>query len=236
MKKGLIIGFLTGYVVKAYIANRKRERYEKTVEKQINQRDEQIVTYQREQQRLHDRLATETSSRFKQEQVAKDRAADIEKIKSKLEAVARVKAEDRIYDEQGNEIILQPGWRVERSTGGYSVVLDEHNRIVHDAIHYGEAFKRDQRREQLADNVFATMGGGAPVGGSSQAVPGPQPSVQPPASYPYGQSPLGTPPGSVDLRHRLPGPRNNFAATVFSPWAWTVVALLIIIYFIAQLA
>ncbi len=236
LRKGLIAGFLTGYVVKAYIANRRHERYEKTAQKQINQRDEQIANFQREQQRLTEKMAAQTAEYRSKEQLAKEQTARLEKLHSTQE-LSKQPPEQHIFDQQGNEIILQPGWKVERSSGGYSVVLDEHNRIVHDAIRYGEAFKREQQREQLSDDVFATLGGGASASGPINTGYGPVPPAgQAPGGQPYGQSPIPASRGTVDLKHRLPQPRNRVAATLFGPWIWTIIAVLIIVYFIAQLA
>lgn len=156
------------------------------------------------------------------------------------EAVVVQQQVEQIFDMQGNEITLQPGWHVERSSGGYSVVLDEHNRVVHDAIHYGEAFKRDKKREQLDDDVFAALaGGGASGGGSATGNHSPagqatgQPSQSAPAPVPDVL--LGGQP-TVDIEHRLPKSHASPLAALASPWLWMAIAILIIIYFVAALA
>lgn len=243
LRKGLVAGFITGYVLKAYLANRKRERYEKATEKQLSERDEQINQLQREQQRLARQVAARAEDyRQRQESPASNRPAGVEAGAARAKAEAALSPqeahpEEPIFDQEGNEIVLQPGWHVERSAGGYSVVLDEHNRVVHDAIRYGEAFKREQKREQLSDDMFAAVGSGAAVGGhaGSQYVA---------ASYSPSQQASGRPSlpapmpehHEVDLKHRLPEPRSQFMATIASPWLWTAIALLIIVYFIAALA
>lgn len=153
---------------------------------------------------------------------------------------AAAQPEEQLFDMKGNQIILQPGWHVERSTGGYSVVLDEHNRVVHDAIHYGEAFRRDAKREHLDDDVFAALAGGGASGGGSAAggnnLSG-QVTAQPsqPAPVPVPDSLLGGQP-TIDIEHRLPKPRSNPLSALVSPWLWMAIAILIIIYFVAALA
>lgn len=242
LRRGLVAGFITGYVLKAYLAGRKRERYEKATEKQLSQRDEQLTQLQREQQRLTEQMAARVEEyKQRQEAVAGSYSARMEGAGQRPNAEALQQAEkyegEQLFDQEGNEIILQPGWRVERSAGGYSVVLDEHNRVVHDAIRYGEAFKREQKREQLSDDLFAAVGG-------STAVPAPSDSQfvvsQSSQQGHYAQQSGGVLPSperrEVDLKHRLPEPRNQLMATVTSPWIWTAVAILIIIYFIAALA
>lgn len=241
LRRGLVAGFITGYILKAYLANRKQERYEKAVSKQLNERDEQITSLQREQQSLGEQLKVRAEEyRQRQEQLSnKYKQTSLEKPASKpaVEALPPVKTAESepIFDQEGNEIILKPGWRVERSTGGYSVVLDEHNRVVHNAIHYGEAYLRDQKREQLNNDLFASVGGAAPVGGPDDSGFGPIPAA--PGQLPGAQyAPPPSQQPTVDLKHRLPKPRNQVVATVASPWLWTAVAILIIVYFIAALA
>jgi hypothetical protein len=149
---------------------------------------------------------------------------------------AVLEAQEKVFDMEGNEITLQPGWHVERAAGGYSVVLDQHNRVVHDAIQYGEAFKKDQRREQVNPDAFAQAGGVSTAQSSSDDDPfaglfssmnsssGGQQSDQSDASQP------------VDLDHRLPAPHKKVTSVVASPWLWIAIALIIIVYFVAALA
>lgn len=274
MLLSLVAGFITGYAVKAYIAQRKLQRYQKATRKEMDQRDEQISHLQYGQQELSRQLDARTQEYERLKQAAPnspdaqstpdrvpDRPAAPEKpfaspksvlemppVKPSKEMLPPIKSSgpaevaqptEQIFDEEGNEIVLKPGWRVERSAGGYSVVLDEHNRVVHDAIRYGEAFKREQQREQLSDDLFATVGGSSSVGGaSSQGFGGgalPSASSQSPAAD-YPRSSAQYQPQEVDIKHRLPKPRNPVAQAIVSPWLWTGVAVLIIIYFIAALA
>jgi hypothetical protein len=107
--------------------------------------------------------------------------------------------------------------------------------VVHDAIHYGEAFRRDQKREHLSDELFAALDDAA------AAVSTPPSNIvttnQPGTAYDIANS--GGLPGQqpvADLKHRLPEPRNQLMGTLLSPWVWTAIAILIIIYFIAALA
>lgn len=238
-RRGLVAGFITGYVLKAYLAGRKRERYEKATEKQMEAQDERFAHLQAEQQRTKTELA-DRLNRYKreQEQVARDNAARYERPASKPapEAVPGENKEE-IFDREGNRIELQPGWRVERSAGGYSVVLDERNRVVHDAIQYGEAYQRDQKREQLSDDMFAALDSVAAAHDAAYAAAQSQQQQDsaPQTTYTPGMPPAGTV-HEVDLQHRLEKPRSPFIATVSSPWLWTAIAFLIIIYFIAALA
>ncbi|HTH72162.1 MAG TPA: hypothetical protein VL737_02255 [Candidatus Pristimantibacillus sp.] len=237
-RRGLVAGFITGYVLKAYLAGRKRERYEKATEKQLEAQDERFAHLQAEQQRTKTELA-DRLDRYKreQEQVARDNAARYERPapKSAPEVVPGENKEE-IFDREGNRIELQPGWRVERSAGGYSVVLDERNRVVHDAIRYGEAFQRDQKREQLSDDMFAALDSVAAAhAAANTAAQAQQQASAPQTTYTPGMSPTGRV-HEVDLQHRLEKPRSPLVATISSPWLWTAIAFLIIIYFIAALA
>ncbi|HEY5805976.1 MAG TPA: hypothetical protein VIS56_01150 [Candidatus Saccharimonadales bacterium] len=227
LRRGLVAGFLTGYVLKAYLAKRKLERHEKATQKEIDKRDEQIAYLQKEQ------LGRSQPQRHFEK-------PDGEPAPETLHPV-KISAEDQIFDKEGNEIVLQPGWRIERSSGGYSVVVDQYKRVVYDAIQYGEAFKRDQKREQLSDDVFASLGaGGAFSTDTARTAAADDDSIfLPPVMSDQSraqQTALADQQQEVDIQHRLPKPRNQVVATVASPWFWTAIAVLLIIYFIAALA
>jgi len=235
LRRGLVAGFITGYVLKAYLDGRKLQRYEKATSKQISQQEEQITRMQREQQQLNERLKSRAEIYAEtREQFAANRPARFEKPEEQLPQVETAE-EEPMFDQEGNQIILQPGWHVERSAGGYSVVLDEHNRVVYDAINYGEAYRRDKRREQLRVDTFAATDAGLPpaIGGVAGTV------VNTPTNDPAPRAEYGMPAirnRVVDVQHRLPEPRNNLLAAVASPWLWTAVAILLIVYFIAALS
>ena len=247
LRRGLVAGFLTGYVLKAYLANRKAEHYKNVTRRQFDKRDEQISSLQREKQQLAERMAAraEEHRRRQQELLAghnpggfEQRPASKPAADESMPPIREVEPEqEQIFDSEGNEIVLKPGWHVERSAGGYSVVLDKHNRVVHDAIRYGEAFKRDKKREQLSEDVFASVGAaGAPaVDDSDTAAPGTLPRPVASSRTQQPQTSAARQPDQVDLNHRLPGPRSNLASAASSPWLWTAVALLIIVYFLAAL-
>lgn len=207
----MVARVLTEVAVSGYLARRKEERYS----------NEPLL---RKQQELND-----------QQRIANERLNAI--FQQQAEQVAQTQ---EIFDQNGNRIVLQPGWRVERSAGGYSVVVDKHNRVIHDAIRYGEAFKREQQREQLSDDVFAAARGGS--AGGAQDDSGLVSAVPPVAGTGQGgsaadpQSLLGYQPAQVDLDHRLPAPRKPIREAALNPWLWTAVAILIIIYFVASLA
>lgn len=250
LRRGLVAGFITGYVVKAYLAGRKLERYQKATDKQLEARDEQITHLQREQYRAHQQTTAQIEALQNKQHFERPAAGNqpgperLERppvpkpVAEALPAVKTAGEEEQLFDEEGNKIVLQPGWHVERSSGGYSVVLDQHNRVVYDAIKYGEAFQRDQRREQLSADAFDAIDNAMPppvVADGFAALPqapmiasgqiGPSHELEPGA------------PQQVDLQHRLPKPPSNqIVSTVTSPWLWTAVAVLIIIYFIAALA
>lgn len=209
----LVTRVLTELAVKGFLTDRKQQRYE-GLNQQLHQRDEQITQLQQEQRQTSERLATHLN-----------------------QEVAPPAPEQQIFDQEGNEIVLQPGWRVDRSSGGYSVVLDQHNRVVHDAIRYGEAYQRDKKREQVIDDLFAAPGGIATLpsddtaGSQSAGLPGftHQPTQQ-------NSFLVATSSEPVDLKHRLPKSHKQSAVSLASPWLWTAVAILIIVYFVAALA
>lgn len=281
LRRGLIAGFITGYALKAFLAHRKQKRFEQATKEQFAAATErftslqfqhnqlqQKATGQVEQSQREQQAQQERFERFKAEQPAPERfetpamppLPQIEAVPSphlpRVEALPGVQAtaeQEQWVDEHGNEIALQPGQRLERR-GWYSVVIDEHGREVPGAIHYGEAFQREQKREQISDDAFggsdtnaasAAADNAAPAGGSFTALPGIGVSSVPPPlpSDPMiasGQAdfdhslPAG-PPATVDLQHRLKEPRNPVVATITSPWLWVAVAVLLIAYFTAAL-
>lgn len=142
-----------------------------------------------------------------------------------------------IFDQEGNRIILQPGWRVERSAGGYSVVVDRHGRVVHEAIRYGEAFQREQQREQLSDDIFAALKAGGAVGTHADGDGAAQQAVQ--ANGQLQGIPAGGQhmlPASTDHDGQSAKKRKRLDDALMNPWLWFAVAVLIIVYFLAALA
>src|SRR6185369_12509534 len=131
-----------------------------------------------------------------------------------------------IFDQDGNRIVLQPGWQVKRSPAGYSFVVDKHNRVVYNAIHYGEAFAREQRREKLGDDIFAALGVNGPSDNNQNngglVAPFPSGTGQTQADNRYA-----LPDHQVDINHLLPEPRNYIKGAIVSPWLWTAAAVLI---------
>jgi hypothetical protein len=248
LRRGLVAAFLTGYAFKAFMAERRQRSREQQTERAFGQRDEviakqgdQIGRLEREQHQLKEQLAKRFEPYKLPHEVARPTPAggfEAPAQKPAAEALPVEQAmEEEIFDMEGNKITLQPGWHVERAPGGYSYVRDNHNRIVYNAIQYGEAFRREQKREQLGDDVFAAVDSGASIGGGSttddsvRSVPVPlQQIAQPPTVNPYDQ------PGQVDLDHRLEAPKHPVLSTFTSPWLWTAIAILIIVYFIAALA
>ncbi len=175
--------------------------------------------------------------------------ARVEKVEQKVDKISQPipteslpaiqQPQEQIFDMEGNPITLQPGWHVERSSGGYSVVLDRHNRVVYDAIQYGEAFKRDQKREQLDPDIYGTVDGGAHSAGAP-------PASEFLASLPPalgGQTPELTPESTtpeeykhpVETEHR-PAGQHSLLTAISVPWLLTAIAVLLIIYFVAALS
>jgi hypothetical protein len=235
LRKGLVAGFLTGYVVRAYIANRKRERYEKTVQKQINQRDEQIANFQREQQRLTEKMAAQTAEYRSKEQLAKNQAARFEKPRPAPE----------LPKQQPNSISLtEKATRLFCNPAGTSSALSAVTAWFW------------TNTTVLSTTLFVTV---KPLSVSNSASNSVMMSL-PPWAVAHRQGPplttalglslprpstgryavwAGPTPGSgrtVDLKTPPASPRNRVTATLFGPWVWTAVAILIIIYFIAALA
>ncbi|GEM_PF-2378926 len=207
---------LTAVAVMGYLAHVRRER---KLTRELKEQRKQISELQDQQ-----RLTNEQLRQLSQKQAE--------------QAAAQVEGEQEIFDENGNRIILQPGWRIERSAGGYSVVVDKHNRVVHDAIRYKDEFKREQQREQLSDDAFAAFPGGGQAGSPQDS--GIMPPFPPVAGTGQGtssgQQPLLNQSDQVDLNHRLTAPRRTIREAALNPWLWTAVAVLIIIYFAASLA
>lgn len=231
LKKALVAGFLTGYVVRDHLARLKRERYEKSaLSKELNQRNEQISGLQLERQQLQRQLSHNQTQPQRFE-------TPLVKPTTEAQFTPATVPEEQIFDLEGNEITLEPGWRVVRPPGGYLAVLDKHNRVVHNAVRYGEAFKRDQKREQLSPDLFNAVGSGKSLGGGSSDNSGPvmgqsQPVIRPARNDLPGLSHLA----DLSQRPAMPKPGKQLQSTVLSPWLWTAVAILIIIYFVAALA
>jgi hypothetical protein len=204
----LIARRLMELTLRSFLAERQQQRYG-VLEHQLQAREERLDHQQHQANEQAARTAEASTAVRQGEQV--------------------------VFDQEGNEIVLRPGWHVERSPGGFSVVLDEHGRVMHDAIKYGEAYKREQQREQLSDDLFNAISSGGVIGipatGSDN---GHQPVL--PQSAPQHTGYEALPPEMVDLRHRLPKPRIRVTDTLTSPWLWTAVAILIIVYFVASLA
>jgi hypothetical protein len=238
LRRGLIAGFITAYVLKSYLDGKRREREAKKVEKQFAVKDEQISHLQTEQQRLQAQMMRAAAERTP---LGSPEASLERPTAETLPPVKTVeKFEDQeIYDQEGNRLVLQPGWHIEKSPGGYSVVLDEKGRLVENAIVYGEGFRIDAREKIKADSVAAAasgvLAGTAAVGASSGAAPVPEPTL------PSGQAdfehelPAGPLP-KPDINHRLPPPRNRIMTTIANPWLWTAIAILLIVYFLAALS
>jgi len=229
LRRLIVAGVVTGIVVKAYIDSKTKA----------------ITELLDPLKQVGDLVADQLRTSIKGEkthQQTENLATRVTNVEHAMptvaaEAAAQVQAnQEQLFDAQGNEIVLQPGWHVERASGGYSVVLDEHNRVVHDAIRYGEAFQRDQRREQLSDDLFAAVDNAvltdaahaAAQAAQHSSAAAPVPSVPAPSVSPEPQP--------VDIGHRLSSGLSPLASALTSPWLWTAIALLIIIYFVAALA
>lgn len=269
LRRGLVAGFLTGYVLKAYLERRKRDRYERLMEGQAEKRQQEIAQLQADRQRLMDKMVADSQRpRFgeaaparpvvhaerpaQQPRVTIEAANNLPPIKNaekpkdisaEVEAALESQKEE-MFDHEGNKIVLKPGWRVERSAGGYSMVLDERGRVVHDAIRYGDEFKRDKRHESLADDILASIGLSGQPGSSGSSdgqakpvfLPPTQPTPKPkPAklnSVLANHQPINLPDGGDQSLSRR---RKSRKSAIFNPWLWTAVALLIIVYFLAAL-
>jgi uncharacterized membrane protein YgcG len=161
---------------------------------------------------------------------------------SPAEAPVQIAPAEQLFDQQGNEITLQPGWHAERSAGGYVVVLDQHNRVVHDSVRYGKEFQREQQREQLGPTPSSAAGGGlagggdVSGGGGAYTSPSIPPGIVTHSPVDLSHALTGGQPQQADMQHRLPAPRHPVAAIIKSPWLWTAMAVLLIVYFIAALA
>lgn len=252
LRRGLVAGFITGYLVKAYLARRKQERYQAETDKAFKKHDQQMSELQDQNHSLQERVSAQSDALERQkyaeqeptkEQAVLSPAAAPQRFERMAPAQPEaapvpVQQHEQIFDQEGNEIILQPGWRVERSAGGYSVVLNERNQVMYEAIRYGKEYQQDRKHEQVSDTIFDSDSNAAAaqaVDDAFAAVALPQLPAQDDqtnAAYQYARDQQA---GQFnDLQRSKPG--NQLKATVTSPWLWTAVAILIIIYFIAALA
>ncbi|MGH7158023.1 MAG: hypothetical protein ACREGD_03030 [Candidatus Saccharimonadales bacterium] len=144
--------------------------------------------------------------------------------------------EPKIIGENGDEIVLQPGQRLERSAGGYAVVFDEHNRVVQNAIHYGEEYQRDLARERMP-SPFGVHDARFAPGGLGQASAGGSVLPGSPGQTAGGYDPVtGSPvlPPIQDAGHLLTPPKPHpVLVAVTSPWLWLAVGILLIAFFAA---
>lgn len=128
-------------------------------------------------------------------------------------------------------VALRQGERLVRSSGSYVEAVDRSGHVIHEAVEHGAEYTKDQKIERTP--VRADVGGPGVVGSGVFSGLGSTPlanSVQLDPSHELGAG------KSVDMQHRLPAPRNQFIATVTSPWLWTAIAILMIVYFLAALA
>lgn len=146
-----------------------------------------------------------------------------------------VNQQPKLVGENGEEVILQPGQRLERA-GAYSVIVDEHNRIVQRVMPHGEEYKRDLSHEQIptllgargprfmSTGLSGSGSGGQPMAGSSSSPI--LPTVQLPADHSL--------PTAVDPSRSLPETKqNSVVAALTSPWLWLGVGVLLIAFFAA---
>jgi hypothetical protein len=240
LRRGLVAGFITGYALKAYLAGKKLKRYEKETEKRMEERDESIDRLQHEQRELHQQVDTQAEQLRVRQQ-----AERLARPGQPLETLPPVQAvEEHLFDQEGNEIAMDPDWRIVRSPGGYAAVIDRYRRVIYNVIPYGEGYRLDQK-EVLPDSIFNTDDDAtkaAADGGSAQtdqyAGAGQQAAAAPPQAPPFDpehELEAGQP-RTVDVQHRLPAPRSPVVAALASPWLWTAIALLLIVYFLAALA
>jgi hypothetical protein len=139
-------------------------------------------------------------------------------------------------DQSGEDIDLQPGQHLDRE-GWYSVVKDDHNRVVQGAINYGEAFKQEQRQEQT------------PV--MQMSSPESRDGI-PLLSIPTAN--LGLNSGQLDMQHELPPgnfqqadqqhmlePYSDFErqgvvkSAIANPWLWAAVLVWLAVFFVIVL-
>lgn len=208
---------LTEVALRGFLDQRKQERYRN--EPLLHRQQEELTRMQEQQRQANERI----TAHFQREA---------------LQAQAAAGPEQQIVNQLGDRIKLEPGQHIERAPGGYSVVVGEDKKVAEGVIDYGDAARADLRRERLSDDMFAPFGAIGSSGGQDDNGLAQLPSVTGQSPYTQGQHAL--PPGyedQVDLDHRLPEPRNTTIRDVaLNPWLWLIVALLIIVYFVAALA
>lgn len=186
-----------------------------------------------EQNRQIEQFTRPQAVPFQAEQVKSVRPPQSAEIRPQVEQQTKIIAEN------GEEIVLQPGQRLERA-GAYSVVVDEHNQIVQNIIHYGDEYKRDRLHERpptpfgAQDARYAQDTGAYSAGGGFANQPmASSGGSQSPPQYSLPMNDAGQTPAE-EAQYLLPPPKSNpVTSALTSPWLWLGVGILLIAFFVA---
>ena len=168
LRRGLVAGFVTGYLLKRYLANRKMERMQQEHATQVSEGQARIDQLTSEQYAAEQQIRTqqEALQRFKANQPTHFESSAPAPSSEAFPAIAAPNYESTVLPErpsappeqsvvpQPQEEVIEtnPHQHIEHSSW-HSIVVDEQGRAVQDAIHYGEAFKQELQREQAPVQV-----------------------------------------------------------------------------------
>lgn len=172
---------------------------------------------------------------FRSEQTAAYRPQPAEAL------VVPAEAQLKVVGENGEEVVLQPGQRLVRE-GAYSEVVDEHNRVIQNAIPHGKEYQRDLSRERMPSPFGAqdarftpgsTGGGGGGAGQPMAGISGAPVLPSVPGSHMLPMNSAGQTPNQ-EAQHLLNAPKTSaLIAAITSPWLWLGVGVLFIAFFAA---
>ncbi len=241
VRRGVVAGFLTGYLIKQYLSNKKMKRFQASTEKQFAQQNERLTKATTEGQVLSQRLATaeERYKQFTRNQPPQQRVEQQTPAAELKPAAPPVQQE--ITKAGAQELVaqaydLQPGQRVKRSEW-HSVVVDSHGHEVQGAIEYGEEYHHQRRQEQ--GRAAAAGGTAAQAQGGSAGYQGMSGGVSPLPGLPSGQADFAhelpmSQQSPVDPQHRLQASSRNPVASVSAGrLLWIALAVLLIAFFLS---
>ncbi|HSX00466.1 MAG TPA: hypothetical protein VLH38_05510 [Patescibacteria group bacterium] len=223
-------GFITGWVIKQHLANKKLAGFQETAEAKIKQRDEQINTMGFSRQTLQ-RKVDRVEGQLQAVETVHD--AYPTAPRPPVEVASQATNETKAYE-------VQHGQHVEHATGGgHNIIVDKHGHEVQNSIEYGEEFQFQRRQEQARASASDDNSNNEDGEDVSSAPPSPPPGYAPALSLESGQVdpahslPVGIPSPTV-RQHLLASKNSNpIVATIASPWLWAALVVLLLAFFVA---
>lgn len=180
LRRGLVAGFITGYAVKRYLANRKIERQQREQQQQVDYQQEALDRLQTSHHELEQRSREqqEAFTRFKASQPATERverpdvpaapyeqplppiAARVNETTSpgvlRPEIPRPSTTEHQVGSLEEAPVELQPDQHVEQDAWRRYVV-DKHGHEVQDAMAYGHEYEQERAAERLSGPMADTV-------------------------------------------------------------------------------